>query len=103
MYKKYYIEDFVEEFDYSDIIFKISKSVNLKHLRLKLDEDYLCCLHRFDAVVDNRLFYIDNGNLQIINSKCEFLELVNYNCYTLKILHEDENGFFIFVEDYNET
>ena len=39
MHKKYYNEDFVEEFDYSGIIFKISKSVNLKHLRLKLDED----------------------------------------------------------------
>jgi hypothetical protein len=98
MHKKYYIEDFVEEFDYSGIIFKISKSVNLKHLRLKLDEDYLYCLHRFDAVLDNRLFYIENGDLQIINSKCEILELVNYNCYTLKNLYEDKNGFFIFVE-----
>ena len=98
MHKKYYIEDFVEEFDYSGIIFKISKSVNLKHLRLKLDEDYLCCLHRFDGVLDNRLFYIENGDLQIINSKCETLELVNYNCYTLKNLYEDKNGFFIFVE-----
>lgn len=46
MISKYYIEDFVEEFDYSGIIFKISKSVNLKHLRIKLDEDYLCFLHR---------------------------------------------------------
>lgn len=98
MISKYYIEDFVEEFDYSGIIFKISKSVNLKHLRLKLDEDYLCCLHRFDTVLDNRLFYIENGVLQIINSKCEILELVNYNCYTLKNLYEDKNGFFIFVE-----
>lgn len=26
------------------------------------------------------------------------LELVNYNCYTLKNLYEDKNGFFIFVE-----
>lgn len=93
MISKYYIEDFVEEFDYTGIIFKISKSVNLK-----LDEDYLCFLHRFDAVLDNRLFYIENGDLQIINSKCEILELVNYNCYTLKNLYEDKNGFFIFVE-----
>lgn len=103
MISKYYIEDFVETFDYSGVILKIPKSVNLKRLWLKLNEDYLCCLHRFDTVLDNRLFYIENGDLQIINSKCELLELVNYNCYTLKILHEDENGFFIFVEDYNET
>lgn len=98
MYKRHYIEDFVEEFYHSGIIFKISKSVNLKHLRLKLDEDYLFCPHSFDSLLDNRLFYIENGDLYIINSKCEMLELVNYNCYTLKILHEDENGFFIIVE-----
>jgi hypothetical protein len=55
----------------------------------------LFCPHSFDALLDNRLFYIENGDLYIINSKCEMLELVNYNCYTLKILHEDENGFFI--------
>lgn len=103
MINKHYIENFVETFDYSGVILKIPKSVNLKRLWLKLNEDYLCCLNRFDTVLDNRLFYIENGDLQIINSKCELLELVNYNCYTLKILHEDENGFFIFVEDYNET
>jgi len=39
MINKHYIEDFVEEFYNSGVIFKISKSVNLKHLRLKLDED----------------------------------------------------------------
>ena len=36
MISKYYIEDFVEDFNYSGVILYVSDSVNLEHLRAKL-------------------------------------------------------------------
>jgi hypothetical protein len=98
MTSKYYIKDFVEDFNFSGVMFYVSDSVSLGLLREKLKEDNVSHLYEFDVVLINRMFYIENCDLQIINSKCEILELVDYNCYTLKILYEDENGFFIYVE-----
>lgn len=36
MYKKYYIKDFVEDFNYTGVILYVLDSVNLEHLRAKL-------------------------------------------------------------------
>lgn len=97
MISKYYIKDFVEDFNYSGIILYASDSVNLEHLRAKLKEDNLSLLYNFDAVLFNRMFYIDNCDLQTISSGSELFELFD-NDYSLKNLYEDKNGFFIFVE-----
>ena len=87
MYKKYYIKDFVEDFNYSGIMFYVSDSVSLGLLREKLK----------DVVLINRMFYIENCDLQIISSASEILDLFKDD-YELKILYEDENGFFIRLE-----
>lgn len=97
MYNKHYIKDFVEDFNYSGIMLYASDSVNLEHLRAKLKEDNLSHLYNFDVVSLNRMFYIDNCDLQIISSESELFELFD-NDYSLKNLYEDKNGFFIFVE-----
>lgn len=97
MYKKYYIEDFVEDFNYSGIMFYVSDSVSLGLLREKLKEDNVSHLYNFDAVLINRMFYIENCDLQIISSASEILDLFKDD-YELKILYEDENGFFIRLE-----
>lgn len=97
MYKKYYIKDFVEDFNYSGVILYVSDSVNLEHLRAKLKKDNLNHLYSFDVVLLNRMFYIENCDLQIISSASEILDLFKDD-YELKILYEDENGFFIRLE-----
>ena len=97
MYKKYYIKDFVEDFNYSGIMFYVSDSVSLGLLREKLKEDNVSHLYNFDVVLINRMFYIENCDLQIISSASEILDLFKDD-YELKILYEDENGFFIRLE-----
>lgn len=97
MYKKYYIKDFVEDFNYSGVILYVSDSVNLEHLRAKLKKDNLSHLYSFDVVLLNRMFYIENCDLQIISSESELFELFD-NDYSVKILHKDKNGYFIRLE-----
>lgn len=94
MYKKYYIKDFVEDFNYSGVILYVSDSVNLEHLRAKLKKDNLNHLSRFDDVLLNRMFYIENCDLQIISSESELFD----NDYSVKILYKDKNGYFIRLE-----
>lgn len=97
MYKRHYIKDFVEDFNHSGIMLYVSDSVNLEHLRAKLKEDNLNHLYNFDTVSLNRMFYIDNCDLQIISSESELFELFD-NDYSLKILYKDKNGFYIKLE-----
>lgn len=97
MYKKYYIKDFVEDFNYSGVILYVSDSVNLEHLREKLKKDNLNHLYGFDVVLLNRMFYIENCDLQIISSESELFELFD-NDYSVKILYKDKNGYFIRLE-----
>lgn len=97
MYRIHYIEDFVEDFNYSGIIFYVSDSVSLGLLREKLNEDNINHLYNFDVVLINRMFYIENCDLQIIRSVSEILDLFD-NDYSVKILYEDKNGFFIKSE-----
>lgn len=97
MYKKYYIKDFVEDFNYSGVILYVSDSVNLEHLRAKLKKDNLNHLYSFDVVLLNRMFYIENCDLQIISSEGELFELFD-NDYSAKILYKDKNGYFIRLE-----
>lgn len=97
MHKRHYIKDFVEDFNYSGIMLYASDSVNLEHLRAKLKEDNLSHLYNFDVVSLNRMFYIDNCDLQTISSESELFELFD-NDYSVKILYKDENGYFIRLE-----
>lgn len=94
MISKYYIKDFVEDFNYSGVILYVSDSVNLEHLRAKLKKDNLNHLYSFDVVLLNRMFYIENCDLQIISSESKLFELFN-NDYLVKILYKDKNGYFI--------
>lgn len=97
MYKKHYIKDFVEDFNYSGVILYVSDSVNLEHLGAKLKKDNLNHLSRLVAMLLNRMFYIENCDLQIISSECELFELLD-NDYSVEILYEDKNGYFIRSE-----
>ena len=97
MISKYYIKDFVEDFNYSGIMFYVSDSVSLGLLREKLKEDNVSHLYKFDVVLINRMFYIENCDLQIISSESELIELFA-NDYSVKILYEDNNGYFIRLE-----
>lgn len=51
-------------------------------------------LYNFDAVSLNKMFYIDNCDLQIISSESELFD----NDYSVKILYKDKNGFYIKLE-----
>lgn len=51
MYKKYYIKDFVEDFNYSGVILYVSDSVNLEHLRTKLKKDNLMVCYSTECFI----------------------------------------------------
>ena len=50
-------------------------------------------LYSFHVVLLNRMFYIENCDLQIISSESELFELID-NDYSVKILYKDKNGFY---------
>lgn len=102
MISKYYIKDFVEDFNFSGVMLYVSDSVSLGLLREKLKEDNVNHLYGFDVVLINRMFYIENCDLQIISSASEILDLFDDD-YELKILYEDKSGFFIKSRCHNET
>ena len=62
-----------------------------------LDFEECLRLYRFDSVKANRLFYIENCDLQDVDNK-EIAELFD-NGYSVLQLRKDSDGFFIKVPD----
>lgn len=94
---KYRIHDFCEELNYKDIILYVHEEIDFQELYRKLKNDLVNHLYRFDSVKANRLFYIENCDLQDVNNK-EVAELFD-NGYSVLQLRKDGDGFFIKVPD----
>lgn len=94
---KYRIHDFCEELNYTDIILYVHEEINFQELYKKLQSDLVSHLYRFDSVKANRLFYIENCDLQNVDNK-EIAELFD-NGYSVLQLRKDSDGFFIKVPD----
>lgn len=95
--KNYHIRDFCEELNYTSIILYIHEEVDLQALYARLESDQVNHLYRFDAVKANRLFYIENCDLQAVDNR-EVAELFD-NGYSVLQLRKDSNGFSIKVPD----
>lgn len=98
---KIYIKDFCEDLNYREVVLFVDSEIDLDDLYDRLKRDELSHLYRFESIRENRLFYIENCDLQdvTINSGWnELLELVE-NDYSILQLKKDHDGFYIVTPD----
>lgn len=97
---RFYIDDFVEELNYRKIILSFG-NVDPEKLKSKLEGDYTGHMYRFDRYcISNKLFYIENCDLQEVDTQMEppeiygnsFQSLVIEQGYSIVALHYDEKG-----------
>lgn len=95
--KKVYINDFCEELNYTDVILYIHEEINFLDLYVRLKKDNVGHMYRFDLIKSNRLFYIENCDLQDVDGK-ELFDLL-YNEYAILQLRKDSVGYYVKVPD----
>lgn len=103
---KIYIDDFVEDLNYRKVILYIG-NVNLDLLYKKLERDMLNHLYRFEHCKENKLMFVENCDLQDINTDNLFdygdslLNLVD-DGYSVLTLYFDEisDKYYINVDMY---
>lgn len=102
--KKAYIEDFCEDLNYHAVTLFVDPEVNLDELLARLEKDLVNHLYRFNSVRENRLFYIENCDLQDVTINQKWNELLYLLDEGHSILHlkKDESGFYIVVPDVYE-
>lgn len=91
---KKYIKDFVEDLNYQGIILYISDSVNLTKLKDKMINDNMGHMYRFDYILDDHLFYVENCDLQPLDDISEVMEKMFEERYSFLQLNEDSEGFY---------
>lgn len=98
---KKYINDFIDIFNYRNVILFVDLEINLDSLYEKLHSDYVSHLYRFDSVRENRFFYIENADLQDVTINDNWNELFNLieNGYEIYQLKKDSKGFYIDIMD----
>ena len=99
-----YIHDFVDELNYHAVILYVDPEVDLDELLSKLKEDLVNHLYRFNSVRENRLFYIENCDLQDIKINSNWNELLDLlsEGYSVLQLKKDISGFYAIVPDIYE-
>lgn len=103
--KNYYIEDFCEDLNYRPVILYIDPKISLSDLLKRLKKDLVNHLYKFyDCVGDNRLFYIENCDLQCVTVNKNWNELYELfeDGFSVLQLKKDDNGYFIEVPDVIE-
>ena len=65
--EKIYIHDFIDDLNYHAVVIYVDSNMVLDELYLKLREDSVSHLCRFDSVRENKLFYIENCDLQDVS------------------------------------
>ena len=94
MFNRYYISDFCEEFNYSNCILYVDDSIDLNDLLCKLKNDLVSHLYCFEWVKEDRMFYIENCDLQIISGVItEYFK----DGYSLLQLKKDSKGYYILM------
>lgn len=102
--KRVYIHDFIDDLNYHAIVLYVDPEVNLDELLFKLTLDSVSHLYRFDCVRENRLFYIENCDLQDVTINSDWNELLDLISEGHSILHlkKDISGFYVVVPDIYE-
>ena len=94
---KIYIEDFCENLNYQGIILYIGEEIDLDKLYEKLCSDHINHMYRYEAVRDNRLFYVENCDLQDINDLDELFELLDDEQTCVLRLNKDADGYYLNI------
>ena len=98
-----YINDFVEDLNYKNVILSIG-NVDLDALYRKLEKDRMNHLYRFDACLENGLMFVENCDLQDVDTDFiddygnSLLHLIRDEKYVVYSLQYDENVDRYFVE-----
>ena len=102
--ERIYIHNFVDDLNYRAVILYVDSEVNLDDLLSELKKDYVNHLNRFDSVRENRLFYIENCDLQDITINSNWNELLDFLNEGHSVLHlkKDASGFYLVVPDIFE-
>ena len=114
---RFYIDDFVEDLNYRKIILSFG-DVDPEKLKSKLEDDNTGHMSRFDRYcISNKLFFIENCDLQEVDTQMEppeiygnsFLYLAIEDGYSIVALHYDDKGeqwYFdldVFVDTFIES
>lgn len=92
---KIYIEDFCEDLNYHGIIIYIGEEVDLDKLYEKLCNDHINHMYRYETVRENRIFYVENCDLQDIIDLNELFELLDDEQTCVLKLDKDTDGYFV--------
>lgn len=91
-FTRFYIDDFVEDLNYRKIILSFD-NVDPEKLKSRLEKDNTGHMYRFDGCRKrDRLFYIENCDLQNVEVPVDIHYLVMSEGYSIVALHYDEKG-----------
>lgn len=101
MRTKIYIVNFIEILNYRHIILYVDPEVSFEELYSALVRDNVNHLYSFPTVLRNRLFYIENCDLQSVTISRDWNELLFLLGHGCSVVHlkKDELGFYIVVPD----
>lgn len=100
---KIYIEDFVEDLNYRKVILSIG-GVDSEKLHSRLKKDDVGHLNRFSACLENALMYIDNCDLQDVDTDHDdefgnsLLYLIVVEGFSVCPLHYDTDSDRYFIK-----
>lgn len=104
--KKWYIEDFCEDLNYTGIIVHVDENIDMDNLYEAFTKNHINHLYRFETVRENRFFYVENCDLQDIDTKkditCsdydnELCALLSEDYCVLQLKQEVDGRFYIEV------
>lgn len=95
------IDNFVDDLNYTGIIIHIGETVDKAHLKTALEKSEVNHMSRFDQVWESKLFYIDNCDLQTVDSTLEEelkdIEEDRGECCVLNLTEREKNSFVVQV------
>ena len=102
--EKIYIHDFIDDLNYHSVVVYVNSATILDDLYSRLRREYVNHLSRFKSVRENKLFYIENCDLQDVTINSEWNELFELieSGYSVVHLMKDNMGFYIVVPDILE-
>lgn len=88
------VNDFVEDLNYQKIIVDY-EHVNAEELEARLINDMVNHMNRFKYTKDDKMFYIENCDLQDIRGARELYELIHDEKFVVWTLQKDSQGYYL--------
>ena len=88
------VNDFVDDLNYQKIIVDY-EHVDVEELHAKLECDMVNHLNRFKYAKDNKMFYIENCDMQDIRDARELYEMIRDEQFVVWILQKDSQGYYL--------